>query len=157
MQRLNVVVLVLVILAVLFVGGSVFGNKVPVADRPGDATYTATKLEWAALELQANYGSHLTSDTPMAVSFAPEADGQTILCLLQFTPDMPPELVKSTRYTRQVIFDKYVQRRGWSWLRLEFQEQTMPRPSRAPASPRLASPESSATVTNRSLPSRTRN
>ena len=81
-------------------------------------------------ELQANYGSHLTSDTPMAVSFGPEADGQTILCLLQFTPDMPPELVKSTRYTRQVIFDKYVQRRGWSWLRLEFQEQSLPRPVR---------------------------
>jgi hypothetical protein len=138
MQRSSVPVSVL-ILAFLFVVGSLWlrplraqetrGSKA-VAARPGDAAYMPTKLEWAALELQASYGSTVwTSETPVTITFLAMDDGVTVLCLLQYTPDVPAQVVKVDRDVEQSVFDKYVQRRGWSWLRLEFQEKTLPRPS----------------------------
>ena len=41
------------------------GAHTAAANRPGDTPYTPMKLEWAALELQANYGNtNWTSETP---------------------------------------------------------------------------------------------
>jgi len=101
------------------------------SDRPGDAKYTPTKLEWAALELQATYGNnHWTRDNPIAVTFLPRADGKTILCLLQYAPEVPAQSVKSSRDTEKLIFDKFVAYRNWSWLRLEMREQVVPSQNR---------------------------
>lgn len=139
MQRSTVSVSVLILAFVSLVVGSARlcplraqetrGNKA-AADRPGDAVYTPTKLEWAALELQAGYGSTVwTSETPVMINFLAMDDGATVLCLLQYTPDVPAQVVKVNRDVEQIVFDKYARRRGWSWLHLEFQEKTLPRPS----------------------------
>jgi hypothetical protein len=93
-------------------------------DRPGDAAYKPTKLEWAALELQATYGNpSWTSDTPVVINFVPGADGKTIICLLQYTPNVTAAALKTDRDIEQQVFDKYVNTRGWTWLRLEMREQ----------------------------------
>ena len=105
-------------------------SNTPVTERPGDAAYTPTKLEWAALELQANFGTNWTSENPIAGSFSPLGDGTTVQCLLQYTPDISAETVKTERDLKQIEFERYVRYRGWSWLRLQFQEKTLPRPSR---------------------------
>jgi hypothetical protein len=113
------------------VGAQAIENKTSAIDRPGDAMYTPTKLEWAALELQADYGqTNWTNETPVMINFLPLDDGKTVLCLLQFTPDAPAATVKINRDSEQVVFDRYVQSRGWSWLRLQFRERILPRPSR---------------------------
>jgi len=93
-------------------------------DRPGDAAYKPTKLEWAALELQATYGNpNWTSDTPVVINFVPGADGKTVICLLQYTPNVTAAALKMDRDTEQQVFDKYVNTRGWTWLKLEMREQ----------------------------------
>jgi hypothetical protein len=106
-------------------------NKTLAVDRPGDALYAPTKLEWAALELQANYGqTNWTSETPVMINFLPLDDGKTVLCLLQFTPDVPAVTVKIDRDSEQTVFERYAQNHGWPWLHLQFQEKILPRPSR---------------------------
>jgi hypothetical protein len=89
-------------------------NKTPAIDRPGDATYTPTKLEWAALELQADSGqTSWTSESPVMITFFPLGDGKTVLCLLQYTPEVPAATVKIDRDSMQQVFDIYA---GSRWL-----------------------------------------
>jgi hypothetical protein len=100
------------------------------ANRTGDTAYTPTKLEWAALELQADYGNtNWTSETPVMITFLEGTDGTTMLCVLQYTPEVPAQVLKITRDSEQNVFDKYAEGRGWTWLRLQFQERILPRPS----------------------------
>jgi hypothetical protein len=106
------------------------GGQTTAPNRPGDTAYTPTKLEWAALELQANYGNtSWTSETPVMITFLEGADGKTILCILQYTPDVSAQVLKINRDSEQIVFDKYAEGRGWTWLRLQFQEKILPRPS----------------------------
>jgi hypothetical protein len=147
MRRSNVAVWALVLLVGLLGSSSVLlrpvraqttvENKTPPTDRPGDAMYAPTKLEWAALELQANYGqTNWTSETPVMINFLPLDDGKTVLCLLQFTPDVPAVTVKIDRDSEQTVFESYAHSRGWSWLRLQFREKILPRPSPIDFTPR---------------------
>lgn len=132
MHRVSVV-LTRVLALSLVVGVAMFLQSVgaSVADRPGDGKYTPTKLEWAALELQATYGNtNWTRDNPIATTFLPKADGKTILCLLQYAPDVTAQSLKSNRDTEKLVFDKFVASRNWSWLRLEIQEQVVPNRNR---------------------------
>jgi hypothetical protein len=133
MRRSDVAVWTLVLLVGLLGGSSALFRPVraqsPAIDRPGDAIYTPTKLEWAALELQASYGQQWTSEDPVTINFLPLTDGSTILCLLQYTLDTTAATVKTARDTDQRIFQKYADTRGWSWLHLQFQEKVLPRPS----------------------------
>ncbi len=104
-------------------------RKTTTVDRPGDAPYAPTKLEWAALELQAGFGSATWSnETPVMTAYVATGDGATIRCILQYTPNVSAQVVKTNRDVAQVIFDKYAARRGWSWLRLQFDEKMLPSP-----------------------------
>jgi hypothetical protein len=132
MQRSNMAVCALVFLVGLLGGSSVLlrpvraqvtvENKTPAIDRPGDASYTPTKLEWAALELQSDSGQNWTSEDPVTINFLPLADGKTVLCLLQYNSEVSAATVKIARDSSQKVFDIYARSRGWSWLRLQFQE-----------------------------------
>jgi hypothetical protein len=94
------------------------------SDRPGDAAYKPTKLEWAALELQATYGNpNWTRDTPVVINFVPGADGKTVICLFQYTANATAAMLKMDKDTEQSVFEKYIKTRGWAWLRLEVREQ----------------------------------
>ncbi len=66
----------------------------------------------------------------MIINFLPLDDGKTVLCLLQFTPDVPAMTVKIDRESEQTVFERYVQSRSWPWLRLQVREKILPRPSR---------------------------
>lgn len=97
--------------------------------RPGDEPYTPTRLEWAAVELQADYGNpNWASESPVTITYFATDDGTTVLCLLQYTADTIAPLVKLNRDTAQSVFDKYAQSRGWTWLRLKFEERVIPHP-----------------------------
>jgi len=136
MQRSRLIV----VLALMLIGGSAFRGllgaqsttpKAKLPDRPGDATYTPTKLEWAALELQASYGNtNYTSESPVTIQWVALGDGNTLLCILQYTPDVPAGVVKLNREGQQYAFDKYKAARGWSWLRLQFDEHILSGKSR---------------------------
>jgi hypothetical protein len=96
--------------------------KKPANERPGDEPYTPTKVEWAALELQASSGVGYTQDTQIAETFTDKGDGKTVLCIIQYTPDTPAGVIKSHRDSAQYTFDKYAEGRRWQWLRLQFDE-----------------------------------
>jgi hypothetical protein len=101
-------------------------GKTVTIDRPGDAPYTPSKLEWAALELQSYFGRTWAPQDHVDISYMSAGDGTTIRCLLQYTPDVAAQDMKMDRDIAQVNFDKYASRRGWPWLRLKFEEQTLP-------------------------------
>lgn len=103
-------------------------ERAATSDRTGDAPYAPTKLEWAALELQANFGTNWTSEDHVAISYVQGFDGKTVRCILQYTPDVSAQALKTSRDVTQVLFDKYQASRGWSWLRLQFEEQPLPAP-----------------------------
>ena len=134
MQRSCVAIWALALMLGLLGGSSVLLRSVraqsPAIDRPGDAIYAPTKLEWAALELQATYGQQWTTEDPVIINFLPLTDGHTVLCLVQYTPDASAETVKTARDSDQLIFQKFADNRGWSWLRLQIQEKILPRSSR---------------------------
>ncbi len=103
-------------------------ERIATAGRPGDAPYTPTKLEWTALELQAGFGRTWTTEDHVAISYMPAGDGRTIRCILQYTPDVSAQDLKMSRDVAKVLFDKYTASRGWTWIRLGFEEQILPRP-----------------------------
>jgi len=115
----------LMILVLVLLSLSVLAQLVKT--RPGDEPYTPTKVEWAALELQAGFGnSSWTNDQPVTINYMDAGDGATVLCVLQYTPEVSAEVVKLNRDTAQKVFDKYVQRRGdWNWLKLRFDERVI--------------------------------
>lgn len=95
---------------------------------PGNAPYTPTKLQWAALELQADFGRNWSSDDHVAVSFMPGQDGRTIRCRLQYTPDVSAQDLETSRAVAQTILGKYAAHQGWPWLQITFQESSLPAP-----------------------------
>ena len=94
-----------------------------VADRPGTEAYQPTKLEWAALELQASYGATvMTRESPLRVTFMPW-NGEYVLCLLQYTSDYPAAALKIEKDALRKAFSLYRESRDWTWLQLRFQEE----------------------------------
>jgi len=66
----------LLVLAVTLVAGLLWSQNARPSDvRPGDAPYTPTKLEWAALELQIRYGHDFGPGKHSSLRFQPENDG----------------------------------------------------------------------------------
>lgn len=141
MQRSHLAISALVLALGFFGGSSVLsrplraqaaGEKKTAAARPGDAPYTPTKLEWAALELQALYGSPnwTTPGSPVTINFLAFNDGTSVLCIMHYTPDVTAQVLKTQRDSEQRIFDQYARGRGWSWLRVQFREEILSPPSR---------------------------
>lgn len=121
-----VVVFLAIVLTVTSFGAAQ-GKKTAAVSRPGDAPFTPTKLQWAALELQASYGvTTISNDGPAMVNFIAQPDGETIICLIQYMPDTPAAAVKITRDSERRVFDGYVVSTGWTWLHLKFQESVLP-------------------------------
>jgi hypothetical protein len=133
MQRFRPGALALIAMLALFLSvlsvdslGAQETSKKAANDRPGDETYTPTKIEWAVLDLQATYGNtNWTSETPVTISYVDSGDGKTVLCVLQYTPDVPATVVKINRDSAQRTFDKYSKSRQWPWLRLQFDERVI--------------------------------
>lgn len=122
MSRGNLLVMVPIFLAGFLLRGQ------SVKPRPGMEPYTPTKVEWAALDMQASYGNpNWTNDDPVMINYIDAGDGATIVCVLHYTPDVTAQVVKLNRDTAQKVFDKYVEGRGWTWLRLRFDEKVLHR------------------------------
>ena len=94
--------------------------------RPGNEVYSPTKLEWAAVELQAILGTTIMD--PQGIMFMDKGDGETVLCLLTYDSDLKASQLKILRDSIQKQFERYRQIRKWPWLRLEFKEQTVQQP-----------------------------
>jgi hypothetical protein len=94
--------------------------------RPGNEVYSPTKLEWAALELQAMHGTSVMD--PQGIYFIAKGDGETVVCILTYDSDFKAFQLKSLRDSIQKGFEKYRQSRQWPWLRLEFQEKPLSMP-----------------------------
>lgn len=122
--------LIFLLLLTVLVGVSLRGSLRAQSSksRPGDEPYTPTKLQWVALDLQAQNGnSNWSSETPVMINYLDAGDGTTILCLLQYTPEVPAQVVKINRDAARKVFDTYVAAVGWSWLRIRFDEHVLPK------------------------------
>jgi hypothetical protein len=93
---------------------------------PGLERYTPTRLEWAALELQASHGDTWgpTAETVM-ISYRPGTDGLTVVCVIQYTAGASSSLLGMVRDTTKQVFEIYKNAKKWPWLRLEFQEKEL--------------------------------
>jgi hypothetical protein len=93
---------------------------------PGNELYTPTRIEWAALELQALHGKNImTHESPLTITFIHQPDGYTVLCLMQYSADVQAAVLKIERDAIKYVVDKYRETPGFSWLRLEFKENPM--------------------------------
>ncbi len=127
--KFSVVVLALCVVArPSLLRGQTTKGKAAMSVRPGDTPYTPTKLEWAALDLQASYGTAWSREDPVAKAYVAANDGKTVRCILQYLPSIPAQDVKAAREVAQVLFDRYAAGRGWNWLRIQFEEMPLPEP-----------------------------
>ena len=93
---------------------------------PGFERYTPTRLEWAALELQASHGDTWSpTEQTVMLSYRPGDDGLTIVCVLQYTAGTTSSLLGMVRDTTKQVFAIYKDAKKWPWLRLEFQEKEL--------------------------------
>ena len=93
---------------------------------PGDERYSPTRLEWAALELQALYGETTPHrERQIVVTYLPRQDGFSVLCLIQYNASYPEEALSVLKQGITRGFEIYRSGRGWPWLRLQIQEQPM--------------------------------
>ena len=95
-------------------------------DRPGDAPYVPTKLEWAALELETDYGVRYSPGHHVSVHFIATADGRTIECMIQYAPTVSAVEIKFERDSARMQIDEYAKSHHWEWLRLQFKEIVSP-------------------------------
>ncbi|HTS36510.1 MAG TPA: hypothetical protein VMH04_12605 [Candidatus Solibacter sp.] len=93
--------------------------------RPGDAPYAPTKLEWAALELQAKYAQDLGPDKHISMSFTPEYDGVSVHCLLIYDRTVSAAQSKAARELTQMRVADFAKQKGWDWLRVTFKEEAV--------------------------------
>ena len=95
---------------------------------PGFEIYQPTKIEWAAVELQALHGKpSMTAESPIMITFHAQNDGVTVLCFIQHTADVQAAVLKIERESLVQAFDIYRRSRGWSWLRLQIDERPLNR------------------------------
>lgn len=108
----------------IFLGG--FALRAQLPKLPGYEPYNPTKLEWAALELQARYGipvSDMVSIQYLATD--DDRDGTGITCVLTYNPEVSTAALTAYRKMAQVAFDGYTKSPRWSWLKLHFKEQRL--------------------------------
>ena len=94
--------------------------------RPGDAPYTPTKLEWAALELEVKYGEDFSPNKHVSMSFRSEDDGRTVQCFLIYDGTVSAAQSKAMRELTRMKVDEYAKNKGWDWLRVTFKEEAIP-------------------------------
>lgn len=93
---------------------------------PGLERYTPTRLEWAALELQASHGDTWSPENEtVMVNYRPGEDGNTIVCVIQYTAGTSSALLSMIRDTTKEVFRIYREAKGWVWLNLRFQEREL--------------------------------
>ena len=93
---------------------------------PGLERYTPTRLEWAALELQATHGDTWSPrEETVMVTYRPGDDGLTIVCVIQYTAGASASLLGMVRDTTTQVFTIYKRAKEWPWLRLEFREKEL--------------------------------
>jgi hypothetical protein len=110
-------------LAVTILAGLLWAQSARPPDvRPGDAPYTRTKLEWAALELQVMHGHDFGPGKHSSVRFLPENDGRTVNCLLLYDRSVTDEGKKLLHDLTQANADRLAKEKGWDWLRLHIHE-----------------------------------
>jgi hypothetical protein len=112
----------LLAIAVIFLAGLLWAQSA----RPGDVPYTPTKLEWAALELQVEYGQDFSPNKNFAMSFRPENDGRTVHCLLIYDRTVSATQSKAVRELTEMHVADYAKSKGWDWLGVTFKEEAIP-------------------------------
>jgi hypothetical protein len=68
----------------------------------------------------------MTHESPLMVTFVPQSDGITVLCYLQYTRGFQATALKIERDALEEAFGIYKRSRKWNWLRLHFQERSIP-------------------------------
>ncbi len=91
----------------------------PNQQAPGFQPYTPTRIEWAALQLQAIRGERSPTQW---VSFFPDQDGETILCIVQLAKSTPLEAMKKLLKDLTGDLESYRQVSGWPWLQFRIEE-----------------------------------
>ncbi len=96
---------------------------------PGHEPYQPTRLEWAALTLQAAHAGPWDANTGIIMSFRAASDGFTVLCVLRYPSATPTQALALVRDNVTQIFTIFREAKGWSWLRLEFREEALGKPA----------------------------
>ena len=92
-----------------------FAGKPPA---PGATPYQPTKIQWAAVEMQALYGNKLPDENHVTTLFFPDTDGVTVVCALNFEGELSEYFRDNYRASIKKSFDEYRLMMGWPWLEL---------------------------------------
>lgn len=93
---------------------------------PGAEPYSPSKLEWAAIELNGIMSAEAWGPgAAVSTRFQAGTDGVTLTCFLRYrrvaTVGPPDDIQKVVRG----VIEQYGQTRGWSWLKVTFDEKVV--------------------------------
>lgn len=110
--------LVLIPLFLFFISFPVNGEQVQSMSE-GMKPYTPTRLEWFALELNANYRTEMNDLEGYMLSFVPLEKENTILIYVGYNKQTRRELMNRGIDNARKIIEKAARNRGWnSWLKV---------------------------------------
>jgi hypothetical protein len=118
MRRQIVKVGLVVILTAIF---GIWAGVIP--HRRGSLLYFPTRLDWAALDLQASFGRG--TDPFVRTMFVASSDGTTVICRLLYTSDAPRSTIEYTRDTARMVVEQYAAIHELPWLQIKFQERVL--------------------------------
>lgn len=97
---------------------------------PGRSIYQPTRIEWATLWMQAQYGcTSYSNESSIMINFSDSQDGRTLVCLVQYHPNNTAENIRITKESIETVFNIFKSQRHWGWLQLKFIEKALAVPS----------------------------
>jgi len=95
---------------------------------PGNQRYQPTRLEWAAVAMNALWGNQdIPGGTrPIRYLFKEGGDGIHLTCQITYDDETPkPEINQATRLV-EIQVDDFAKTRGWKWLQVKFDYVAIP-------------------------------
>jgi hypothetical protein len=85
----------------------------------GIEPYTPTKLEWLALELNAEGRQEFTWDSPFALTYVCIEKDDAILIYVWHLPQVNREAMNSAIDTARQLIEGKAKSRGWDWVTIK--------------------------------------
>ncbi len=114
-------IIILCVLFVIFVHSlSSFSENRPTKLPAGAQPYTPSRLEWLALELNAEQRIELSEESGFAMTFVPVENENAILIFVRYLENVNREIMNTNIDTARKVISMKAKSHGWdSWLKVK--------------------------------------
>jgi hypothetical protein len=104
---------------VAFVAGVFVTSAQTRAMSEGEKPYSPTRLEWLAVNMEAQMRIDLSDRDGFSLDFAAPPGQNTILIYVRYLPRVEREIMNARIETAKQVIAIAAKARGWSWLKVQ--------------------------------------